>query len=913
MNLPDISHHLVALAGDQISVLGLRINLGNLTDTTPDAYSVLGWIVWLPVIGALINGIWGKKIGRQGVYIAGIGAVGASFLLSLLAFFTLLKSGHAPAEAAQGAEGAAGEAAGAAHHMLSYVARAPSFQQVIDGVKLQWAPWDWFLAPTGPHSGEMIRMRYVLDPLSGVMLLVVTGIGTLIHVYSSGYMSHDGSYARFFAYLNLFIFAMLNLILGDSLVLLFLGWEGVGLASYLLIGFWFTNGTYAFAGRKAFIVNRIGDAGLLLGMSIIAWKGGTYHFETLRHHVAEGGAAWSALTERTGLGSFLVDALPFVGSIPSLAAKFEAMNPTWGGLACLLLFVGCCGKSAQFPLYVWLPDAMAGPTPVSALIHAATMVTAGVYLLCRMSFLFVHFTSVMNVIAVVGAFTALFAATIAVTQVELKKVLAYSTVSQLGFMFIGCGVGAFTAGFFHVFTHAFFKACLFLGAGAVMHACGDRQDVRELGGLRKYLPGTTLTFGVATLAIIGTPFLFSGFYSKDEILFRAFAHTWAPGLGKVVYVMGVLAATLTSFYMCRVFILTFLGEGPAYLEKAGKLGAHADAHAAHDDHAHGAHDAVNEGHGDDVHAHHDPNPIPSEAGRDMKLMVYPLWVLAAGSILASVLGLPHWMTHREGSLASFLEHPVADGMQSLQAPTIERLHHLEIPAMIGGIAAWAVGAGLAYWVYVAQRGEPAQRASEALPKLYQLVVDKWRVDELYDLLFVRSLRAFASFVAIVDRFVIDGVVNLVGFIALGLGKLLRPLQSGAVQVYGAFIALGAMAIFAWAVGAPAAAISQKVENGVARLEAAGGPGYTYRWATYEPNREAAADTIDARCPLDQQAATALQRAGEASPEVRHEETLPPGTGRCVLLEARNAFGRTAYARALIFSNTPSTVVVPGNN
>ncbi len=287
MNFPDISQQLMALAGDQLSVLGLRINLGNFTDVTPDTYSVLGWIVWLPVLGALVNGIWGKKLGRQGVYIAGIGAVGTSFLLSLIAFYTLLKSGHhAPAEAAEHAGEAAGEAAAQAHHMLSFVARAPALREVAGSFKLEWMPWDWFLAPTGPHAGEMIRMRYVLDPLSGVMLLVVTGVGTLIHVYSSGYMSHDGGYWRFFAYLNLFIFAMLNLILGDSLVLLFLGWEGVGVASYLLIGFWFQNSAYAFAGRKAFIVNRIGDAGLLMGMSILSWKGGSYQFDTLRTHVA---------------------------------------------------------------------------------------------------------------------------------------------------------------------------------------------------------------------------------------------------------------------------------------------------------------------------------------------------------------------------------------------------------------------------------------------------------------------------------------------------------------------------------------------------------------------------------------------------------------------------------------------------
>ncbi len=421
------------------------IDFGQLLSAAPDHYSPLGWIVLLPLLGAIINGVWGKRIGRQGVYIAGISAVGMSFGLALLSFIALLKASHA-ATAAAAAEVVAG-----AHHHLEHPL-----------VSLSFRAWDWFLAPLGPSGVEMIPVRYVVDPLSGVMLLVVTGVGTLIHVYSAGYMSHDPGYARFFAYLNLFIFAMLNLILGDSLVTMFLGWEGVGLASYLLIGFWYTNNDYATAGRKAFIVNRIGDAGLILGMTILAWKGGSYQFETLRAHMNEETFV-NALHEHTGLGRFLVDAVPGLASSARLSSLVGSIDFTWGGAACMLLFVGCCGKSAQFPLYVWLPDAMAGPTPVSALIHAATMVTAGIYLLCRLSFLYTHYSTVLNIIALVGAFTALFAASIAVVQTDLKKVLAYSTVSQLGFMFMGCGVGAFSAGFFHVFTHAFFKACLFLG------------------------------------------------------------------------------------------------------------------------------------------------------------------------------------------------------------------------------------------------------------------------------------------------------------------------------------------------------------------------------------------------------------------------------------------------------------------
>ena len=893
MNLVDTTQ-LLATTADQISVLGLRFDFGNFFRASPDGYNLLGWIVWLPILGAILNGFWGKQLGRKGVYIAGIGVVATSFLLSCIAFLTLLKAGHPPAP---GTEGAAGEAAAEAHRALTLIVKVPSIQQVIGGLKVEWVPWDWFAAPTGPATSEMIRMRYVVDPLSGVMLLVVTGVGLLIHIYSAGYMSHDEGYARFFAYLNLFIFAMLNLILGDSLVLLFLGWEGVGLASYLLIGFWYTNSNYAFAGRKAFIVNRIGDAGLLMGMSIIAWKGGTYQFDTLRDHVTANDAFWQALTERTGLGRFLLDAIPVLGRFSWLAAKLDAMNPTWGGIAALALFIGACGKSAQFPLYVWLPDAMAGPTPVSALIHAATMVTAGIYLLCRLSFFYLHFTAVLNVVAVVGAFTALFAATIAVTQVELKKVLAYSTVSQLGFMFIGCGVGAFTAGYYHVFTHAFFKACMFLGAGAVMHACGDRQDIRELGGLRKYMPTTFLTFGVATAAIIGTP-LTSGFFSKDEILFRAFAHSWAPGLGKGIYFMGVLAATLTSFYMCRLFILTFLGdEEPKFWAKASQ--------EQHDDHGHDDH-----GHG------HGP---PSEAGIDMKLMTTPLIVLAALALLVGGLGLPYAWTHHEGILPAFQEHAVADGYASLQPQTLARLHGMEGLSMVGGVLAWIVGMGAAWWVYIAQKGEPAEKAAEALPGLYKLVVDKWRVDELYDLLIVRPVRFLANVVAIFDRFFIDMIVNVVGWVAMLAGRALRPLQTGAVQVYGAFIGLGALAVFSWTVAVPSAQISQRVEGNNATLEAGGGLGYSYRWAVFDANAEAEVDTVDARC-TPAAAEAALNPADGAagttavipySVETRHAESLPGP--RCVVLEVRNAFGKTARARTLLVPNTATTVVVPDNH
>ena len=829
----------------------MNIDLGKLLSAAPDQYNLLGWIVLLPLLGAVINGVWGRRIGRQGVYVAAISAVGMSFLLSLFAFAALLKAGNHAAAAAL--------AEGHAHHPLA---------------SLSFRAWDWFIAPLGPTAVEMIPVRYVVDPLSGVMLLVVTGVGTLIHVYSAGYMSHDPGYARFFAYLNLFIFAMLNLILGDSLVTMFLGWEGDGLASYLLIGFWYTNNDYATAGRKAFIVNRIGDAGLILGMTILAWKGGSYQFETLRAHLTED-TFINALHERTGLGHFLVDAIPGLSGSASLGAFVGNIDFSWGGAACLLLFIGCCGKSAQFPLYVWLPDAMAGPTPVSALIHAATMVTAGIYLLCRLSFLYTHFSTVLSIIALVGAFTALFAATIAVTQVELKKVLAYSTVSQLGFMFMGCGVGAFSAGFFHVFTHAFFKACLFLGAGAVMHACGDRQDIRQLGSLRKYLPKITGTMAVATLAIIGTPFT-SGFFSKDEILFRALSNPFAPTVGKIVFAMGLTAATLTAFYMCRMMILAFDGDSaPRY----------------HDP------DKVAAVHGHDDHGHGDPNALPSEHGIDMMLMVVPLFVLAALAILVGVLGLPHAWTGHEGILPTFLEPAVADVLQTRSEEVLHHVHSMEWPAMAGGFLSWVVGTGLAIWVYKFQKGEPADKVAKAFPGLYRLVFDKWRIDGLYDVTVLRVVRAAAIFAAGFDRYVIDGIVNLVGTLAMGIGRLVKPIQTGTIQVYGAFIGVGTLALVIWATLIPAVSIAYRPgAAGPATLEASGGPGYTYRWGFYDPDPRPEANLLDQRCPMTR-ATEALAHAEAPTAATQRTESIT--TPRCAVVEATNAFGRHVVARTLV--------------
>ncbi len=516
---------------------------------------------------------------------------------------------------------------------------------------------------------------------------------------------------------------------------------------------------------------------------------------------------------------------------------------------------------------------MPAVTMVSALIHAATMVTAGIYLLCRLSFLYTHYSTVLNIIALVGAFTALFAASIAVVQTDLKKVLAYSTVSQLGFMFMGCGVGAFSAGFFHVFTHAFFKACLFLGAGAVMHACGDRQDIRLLGGLRKYLPNITLTMGVATLAIIGTP-LTSGFFSKDEILFRALAAPSAT-VGKIVFGMGLAAATLTAFYMCRMMIIAFDGDGPRYHDP-NKV---ADEHG-HDDHGHG---------------HGDPNALPSEDGIDMKLMIGPLFVLAALALLVGLLGLPHAWTGHEGILPSFLEPAVADVFQNKSAEFLHHAHAMEWPAMIAGFFSWIIGSGLAYWVYVLQKGEPADKVAKGAPGLYKLVYDKWRVDELYDVTVLRLARGSAIFAAGFDRYVVDGIVNLTGNLAVGLGRLVKPIQTGAIQVYGAFIGVGTLALVIWATMMPAVSIAYRAGT-PATLEASGGPGYTYRWAFYEPDPRPEANLLDQRCTVAR-AADALTRA--EAPTALTQRTEPVTAARCVVVEATNAFGRRAVARPLV--------------
>jgi len=564
--------------------------------------------------------------------------------------------------------------------------------------------WTWMRV--GDFSADV---GFLLDPLSAVMVLVVTGVGSLIHVYSTGYMSHDPSFRRFFLYLNLFMFAMLTLVLADNFLLLFVGWEGVGLCSYLLIGFWTERPSAAAAGKKAFLVNRIGDYGFMLGSLLLIAGTGSLDFERVfaaAPHVFQAGGALITL-------------------------------------ATLLLFLGATGKSAQIPLYVWLPDAMEGPTPVSALIHAATMVTAGVYLLARSHVLFELAPRTLEVVAVIGAATALLAATIGLAQNDIKRVLAYSTVSQLGYMFMACGVGAFGAGIFHLMTHAFFKALLFLGAGSVIHALSGEQDMRRMGGLAHRLPWTHGTMVVATLAIAGVPF-FSGFFSKDEILTRSFA---SGHIG--IWLAGVLGAALTAFYMTRLYVLTF--RGPARL----------------------THEAEH-------HLHESP---PS--------MIAPLAILAVLSFAGGYVGMPF----QEGGHA--LERWLRPSLESAAtgAPVHELSAGAEWALILVSVAVAAFGIFLALRTYL-QRPEGATALRERYEGVHRLLENKYWVDEFYDTTIVRPFVGLSEWMwRVWDTRVVDGVVNGTGQTLEVGASVLKLLQTGFVGTYALFFTLGVIALF----------------------------------------------------------------------------------------------------------------------
>lgn len=562
--------------------------------------------------------------------------------------------------------------------------------------------FDWIKA-----GNLLVPFSFQVDPLSSLMLLIVTGIGFLIHVYSTGYMHSDAGFAKFFAYLNLFIFFMLLLVLGSNYIIMFIGWEGVGLCSYLLIGFWYTNSSYASAAKKAFVMNRIGDLGFLIGVFLIFTTFGSLEFS----------------------------------SVFSQAAVL-APNNSILTLITLLLFVGAIGKSAQIPLFTWLPDAMAGPTPVSALIHAATMVTAGIYMIARSNILFTLSPLTLQVIAVIGIATAILAATIAITQTDIKKVLAYSTVSQLGYMFLGLGVGAYTGAFFHVLTHAFFKALLFLGAGSVIHAMSNEQDMRSMGGLKKKLPVTFITMLIGTIAISGIP-PFSGFFSKDEILAHAYQHN------KILWALGVIGAMFTAFYMFRMLFLTFNNTF---------RGTHEQEH----------------------HLHESP-----------KSMTIPLIVLAVLSVVGGFLGVPHILGGNHW-LANFLEPVFFQSSTRMAGLTLE--HQTEYLLMGVSVVAALVAALIAFVKY-AKNNQVPMADNAARGTLAKFSYNKYYIDEIYDFIIARPLNTLSGFFfKVVDRAIIDGVVNGLGKATTEASKGLRLLQSGNIGFYIFMMVAGIVAL-----------------------------------------------------------------------------------------------------------------------
>ncbi len=586
--------------------------------------------------------------------------------------------------------------------LVSFGLSVAAFLQVKSSGSFEATVFDWFAV-----GSFKVQFAFLVDQLSSLMLLIITGVGFLIHLYSVGYMHHDAGFGKFFAYLNLFVFFMLLLVLGSNYLVMFIGWEGVGLCSYLLIGFWFTNPDYADAAKKAFIMNRIGDLGFIIGLFIIIAVFGSVTFS---------------------------DIFPKAATMHSSQTAFTVIT--------ILLFVGAVGKSAQIPLFTWLPDAMAGPTPVSALIHAATMVTAGVYMVARSNILFTMSPITMEIIAIIGLATAVFAALIALSQTDIKKVLAYSTVSQLGYMFLGLGVGAYTGAFFHVLTHAFFKALLFLGAGSVIHAVSNEQDMRKMGGLKGKLPITFATMLIGTIAISGIP-PFAGFFSKDEILAAAFAHS------TTMYVIGVITAMFTSFYMFRMLYLTFYGKFRGTAEQ-------------------------------EHHLHESPST-----------MTIPLMVLAALSILGGLIGIPkvlggnHWLEH-------FLA-PVFEKSAAL-LPHTETSSSVEITLMIVSVAGALIALAYAYVRYVKKSHVPAED-NEERPGLVSLSYHKFYVDEIYDWLIRKPLDGLSIFFyKVVDLLAIDGLVNGLGKISVRSSKGLRLLQSGNVGFYIFMMVAGIIAI-----------------------------------------------------------------------------------------------------------------------
>jgi len=655
------------------------------------------WLIPLfPLIGVVINGLFGKKIKNETI-IGGIaaGAVFGSFLVACGILIQLLS--------------------------------LPSEQRHFEKTIFTWIQSGNFKADIG----------FLIDPLSAMMLMVVTGIGFLIHLYSIGYMHGEEGFYRYFTYLNLFTFSMLLLVAGNNLLLMFIGWEGVGLCSYLLIGYYFHKKSAGDAGKKAFVMNRVGDFGFLLGLFTLFWYLGSTH------------GVWTInFTELAANADLLVP-----GAVVTAVGLF--------------FFVGAMGKSAQIPLYTWLPDAMEGPTPVSALIHAATMVTAGVYMIARMNFIYIKSPTALLVIACVGAATALFAATIGLAQNDIKRVLAYSTVSQLGYMFLAMGVGAFTAGVFHLMTHAFFKACLFLGSGSVIHAMhhalhhehsdADPQDMRNMGALRKKMPITFATFLLATIAIAGIPG-FAGFFSKDEILWQAFANPHHHAVNYVLWGAGAIAAGLTAFYMFRLVFLTFFGT-TRLSDKAFK------------------------------HLHESPWVI-----------TVPLVVLAFLSVVGGWIGVPVVIGHVLGDMPNYFElylEPVfAYSKHYVEASGAHGVHNVALEWGLMGVSVLIAcgGIGLAFALYIIAPGFPAKVVA-AFPVLHRAVYNKWYVDEIYDFAFVNPTKSLGNFLwKGFDVVVVDGIVNGVAGSVRGISGLLRHMQTGLVHNYAFSMALGVVVI-----------------------------------------------------------------------------------------------------------------------
>jgi NADH-quinone oxidoreductase subunit L len=656
------------------------------------------WLIpVLPLIGAAINGLFGKRFSRQTVLAIALGFCGATFVMAIwiASQFSSLSLPHV-------------------EWLASWI-RAGDFQ---------------------------VDFAFYLDQLSLVMLLVVTGVGFLIHIYSVGYMWEESGFYRFFAYLNLFMFFMLTLVLASNYLLMFIGWEGVGLASYLLIGFWFTKDSAASAGKKAFIVNRIGDFGFLIALFLMIKHFGSLNF---------------------------VQVFRIVSGMPAEIAGAGLLTAIG-----LLLMVGAAGKSAQLPLYVWLPDAMEGPTPVSALIHAATMVTAGVYMVARSHTIFDRAPQALMAVAIIGTLTALFAATIGVCQTDIKKVLAYSTISQLGYMFMACGVAAYSAGIFHLMTHAFFKGLLFLAAGSVIHSVGGEQDMRHMGGLRQHIPWTFWTMTAGTFAIAGFP-PFAGFFSKDAILWKAFS---SPYGSWVYWLIGVFTAFLTSFYMFRLWFLTFFGE------YRGEAAAHSDAHLQVASNPRAGAPAP--------HGHSGIHESP-------KVMLIPLVILAVLSICGGWVGNERFDKFLSPSLhPGVTEYSSQEAVATTPVPESKEEHGSE--TLLTGVSVLAAVSGLVLaWLLYYRRPQLPEEIAQALGGFYEAVVHKYYVDEIYAAVFVKPLIDGSTRILWqgIDRDVIDATLDNSAEGAREVSDAVRHMQSGNLRSYAGWIAAGAAVVIAY--------------------------------------------------------------------------------------------------------------------